>query len=177
MRRILLAVFLFLPTLAFAVGSDDDTPPQPTNTTKECETGTVWDEDSKSCVAPKDSRLDDDTRYGAVREYAYAGAYGAAQDVLDAMTDQDSDRVLTYRGFIARKLGDFDAAEALYAAALAKNPDNFLARSYLGQGLAEQGDIPGARAELSEIRSRGGRGTWAEIALRLSIENGRGFSY
>ena len=93
------------------------------------------------------------------------------------MSDQADDRVLTYRGFIARKSGDFAAAEAFYAAALAQNPDNLLARSYRGQGLAEIGDLVAARAELTEIRKRDGRGTWPELALRLAIENGRGFSY
>lgn len=177
MRLTALALAALIPTATLAASLDDDTPPQPTSTTTQCEQGLVWDADSKSCVAPKDSRLDDDIRYGAVREYAYAGFYDAASDVLDAMTDQSSDRVLTYRGFLARKSGDFSTAESYYNAAIAQNPDNFLARSYLGQGLAEGGKVAAARVQLSEIRARGGRGTWPELALRLAIESGRGFSY
>ena len=177
MRLPLIVAACVLPPALFAAGSSSDTPPQPTSTTQSCETGQVWDEESKSCVSPQESRLNDDVLYGAVREYAYAGELGAASGVLDAMSDQADDRVLTYRGFIARKSGDFAAAEAFYAAALAQNPDNLLARSYRGQGLAEIGDLVAARAELTEIRKRDGRGTWPELALRLAIENGRGFSY
>ena len=34
-----------------------------------------------------------------------------------------------------------------------------------------------AYAQLTEIRSRGGRGTWAEISLRMALQNGQGYSY
>ena len=50
--------------------------------------------------------LDDETLYGAVREFAYAGQYGHAQMALAAMSDQTDDRVLTYWGFTHRKMGD-----------------------------------------------------------------------
>ena len=66
---------------------------------------------------------------------------------------------------------------AYYRAALKANPDNLLARSYMGEALAEMGKAELARAELSEIRARGGRGTWAEIALRLAIETGQSRAY
>ena len=66
---------------------------------------------------------------------------------------------------------------AYYTAALAIDPDNILARSCMGQGMVERGDLVGARLQLSEIRARDGRQTWPEIALRMAIERGAGQSY
>lgn len=177
MFRPALTCALLLPVCAFAVGSDDTTPPKPTETTTACTDGKVWDDTAKACVAPQESRLDDDTLYGAVREFAYAGQYGAAMAALDAMSDQGADRVLTYRGFTARKLGDMQAATRFYEQAIARNPDNLLARSYMGQGLAEAGQADQARLQLAEIRARGGAGSWAETALVQAIVTGRGYGY
>jgi tetratricopeptide (TPR) repeat protein len=162
-----------LPGPAAAV-SPDDRPPEPTETTTTCEGGRIWDADTQSCVDPDSAALDDDARFGAAREFAHAGRIDAARAALDAMAERHSDRVMTYRGFLARKAGDTAAAAALYGEALARNPSNLMARSYLGQGLAEAGDMAGARAQLTEIRARGGRATWAEFALRQAIATGRG---
>ncbi len=113
----------------------------------------------------------------AVRELAYAGRITDAERVLNAMVDQDSDAVLTYRGFTARKAGRTEDAYEWYARALEVNPDNLLARSYLGQWHLEKGDFQLARAQLSEIRQRGGRSTWPEISLRMAIQSGSGSNY
>jgi tetratricopeptide (TPR) repeat protein len=172
----LAALIALAPVCARAVGPED-TPPKPTETTTQCEQGTVWDPDSRSCVAPGSALLDDEERYRAARELAHAGRHADTLSVLDAMSDQQDDGVLTYRGFATRKAGDMAAGMAFYRAALAANPDNLMARSYMGQALVEQGDIAAARAQLSQIRQRGGRGTWPEIALRLALDSGRGTSY
>ncbi|MDU8944982.1 tetratricopeptide repeat protein [Ovoidimarina sediminis] len=177
MRANLIAVCLALPTLAWAVGGDDAAPPKPTPTTTECTGGQIWDADSKTCVAPKDARFDDDTLYDAARELAYAGQYGAAIAALQAMSDPQDDRVLTYLGFAHRKSGDHAAGMAYYRQALARNPDNLLARSYMGQAFVETSDVHLARAELREIRARGGRMTWAWVSLDQAIRSGRGVSY
>lgn len=177
MFRPILTLALMTPVCAFAAGSSDSTPPTPTETTTTCTDGQIWDETTKACVTPKESRLDDDTLYGAVREFAYAGQYGAATAALDAMSDQASDRVLTYRGFTARKLGDSAAAQGFYEQAIARNPDNLLARSYMAQGLAEAGQADQARLQLAEIRARGGAGSWAETALVQAIVTGSGPGY
>jgi Tfp pilus assembly protein PilF len=84
---------------------------------------------------------------------------------------------LTYYGFTHRKAGRVDLGMTYYQAALAADPDNFLARSYMGQGHAEAGEIVLAQAQLSEIRARGGRGTWAEWSLRQAIQTGSGYNY
>jgi tetratricopeptide (TPR) repeat protein len=178
MTRFIPAFLLALvPAAAFAVGSGDSSAPKPTPTSTECKEGLVYDEDKKECVAPKDSRLDDEQRYRAVRELAYAGKYRGASEVLDAMADQGSDQVLTYRGFIARKTGDIELGMAYYRQAIARNPDNLLVRSYMGQGFVEQGQIDLASDQLLEILARGGAGTWPAEALRTAIATGVTVSY
>ncbi|MFC4670293.1 tetratricopeptide repeat protein [Seohaeicola nanhaiensis] len=168
---------LSLPGLALAAGSDSTTPPKPTATTQSCTGVQVWDEKVQKCVDPKKSDLGSDTLYEAVRELAYAGRYTDAQAVLAAMPDQSDDRVLTYWGFTHRKMGHADQAQAFYDKALARNPDNLLARSYMGQGLVAQGRIDGAIAQWREIKARGGEGTWAEASLREAIRTGATYSY
>lgn len=178
MRTLLAAALAAaLPLSALAAGGGSSTPPSQTNTTAQCKNGQVWDASTRTCVNPQSGSLDDDTLYGAAREFAYAGQYGPALAALDAMAEGETDRVLTYRGFAHRKMGKADMAMAYYTAALAQNPDNILARSYMGQGLAEAGDKAGARLQLSEIRARGGRGTWAEFSLRQAIDSGQGYAY
>lgn len=165
------------PVAALAVGDDDDQPPTPTETTTTCTKGQVWDADAKACVDPDKSSLNDPDRMRAVRELAYAGRLSDAERVLNAVSDQESDAVMTYRGFIARKSGRTNDAHDWYANALAANPNNLLARSYLGQWYVETGNTALARAELREIRQRGGRATWPEISLRMAIQSGSGYSY
>ena len=178
MRSLFIAgILIAAPVVAMAVGSESDTPPTPTDTTKTCTNGMIWDADSKSCVEPTDSSLNDRDRMDAVRELAYAGRIHDAERVLDAMTDQTADGVLTYRGFTARKAGRVDEAHEWYARALEANPDNLLARSYLGQAHVAEGNIQLAQAQLSEIRQRGGRTSWAELSLRMAIRSGSGYSY
>jgi tetratricopeptide (TPR) repeat protein len=178
MRRILPALVLsVLPFAAFAAGSDDSTPPTPTETTTECTDGMVFDDTTKTCIAPKDSRLDDDTRFDAVRELAWAGRYDDAMIVLSAMTEGDTDRVMTYKGFILRKSGHIEDGIAAYEAALAMNPDNILTHSYYGQLLVEMNEIDAARIHLAAIRDAGGTGTWAETALAAAIETGLTYTF
>lgn len=177
MRIVTLATLALLtPAAAFAAGDSSTTPPKTTKTTTECKAGQVFDTKIAKCVDKSSALIDDDTRYDAVRELAYAGLYSRASGVLDAMDPADS-RVLTYRGFIARKTGNMAAANSFYMAALKVNADNLLARSYMAQGMIEAGDRAGAKLQLAEIRARGGRDTWAELALKQALISGAGFSY
>lgn len=137
----------------------------------------MWDEEAKECVAPQESSLDDDALYEAARELAFAGRYDDAIQAIRAMSDPDSDRALTYLGFAHRKSGRVEEGMAYYQAALAQNPDNILALSYMGQSYAELGDMDAALAQLQEIKARGGRETWAYIALKNTIRTGKGYSY
>ena len=97
MRLALATAIILFPLCAYAAGSDDTEPPVPTETTTECEKGKVFDDKTKECVVPTDARLDDDMRFRAVRELAWAGRPLEALSVLDAMTEGETARVLTYR--------------------------------------------------------------------------------
>ncbi|WP_037226945.1 tetratricopeptide repeat protein [Roseobacter sp. GAI101] len=168
------ALALTLPTGVFAAGGGDETaPPKPAVS---CESGMVYDKKTKKCVTAKDSRLSPDDLYETVRRLAYAGKYQDAQLVLAAMPAQD-DRALTYMGFTHRKMGNDAESMAFYTRALKVNPANILARSYMAQGMVEQGNIADAMAELRAIRSYGGEGTWAEASLRTAIATGQTFNY
>ena len=171
------ALLAALPSIAMAAGGGSSNPPPTTPTTAKCSEGRVYDAERGGCVLIEQSSLDDDGLFAAARELAYAGRIEDARAALSLMSDQSEGRILTYRGFAARKSGDMDAAMGFYRAALAIDPANHAARSYMAQGMVEAGDLAGARAELSEMRARGGRGGWPEVSLRLAIEGGRGLSY
>jgi tetratricopeptide (TPR) repeat protein len=181
--RFVFLLLMILPGFAFAAGSGSGggttwtNPPPTTKTTKTCKGVKVWDEKKNRCVRPKQSSLDPDGLMDAVRELAYAGRNEDAQGVLRAMPDQNDDLVLTYWGFTNRKLGKSDLARAYYARAITRNPDNILARSYLGQGLVAEGLVDEAIAQWREIKARGGEGTWAEASLREAIRTGLTFNY
>ena len=171
------SLILTLPLQAFAAGSESSEPPKPTETTTKCEDGQIYDEKTKACVVPEKTGLNDDTRFDAVRELAHAGRPEEALIVLATMTEGDTDRVLTYKGFANRKAGRLEVGLEFYAQALAQNPDNILARSYLGQAYVEMDERVLALAELTQIRARGGAGTWAEASLATAIRTGATTSY
>ena len=177
MRVLAAAALSLLPFAAFAAGSDDTEPPPATQTSTDCVKGQVWDESTKSCVDADSGQLDNDTRFRAVRELAWAGRPEDALIVLSAMTEGQTDRVLTYVGFANRKAGRMAEGLAAYEAALALNPDNILCRSYLGQAYVELGEIELAELQLDEIRARGGSGLWAETSLESAIETGETHDY
>ncbi|UWQ64116.1 tetratricopeptide repeat protein [Leisingera caerulea] len=177
MRFLALAAALTLPVAALAASGNDWNPPKPTETTKTCKGKRVWDEQKKRCVRPRKSSLNQEQLLGAARELAYAGRQEDAQAVLSAMADQQGSLVLTYWGFTHRKLGNLELAQAYYDQALASDPDNILARSYMGQGLVQQGKYGAALIQWKEIRARGGDGTWAEASLRSALETGASYSY
>jgi tetratricopeptide (TPR) repeat protein len=177
MRLLAALALATLPFAAFAAGSDDTEPPTPTATTTECVKGEVFDEKTQKCVKPEGAMLDNDQRFKAVRELAYAGRTDDALRVLAAMTEGETDRVLTYTGFLNRQAGDWEAGLAAYDRALVQNPDNILARSYYGQALVMMNEIELASLQLDEIRARGGAGTWADTALATAITTGTTATY
>lgn len=175
MKNALLASVLILPfaaTGAFAAGGGEEKAPSK----PKCKSGQIYDKKSKACVIAQESNLDVDSLYENVRELAYANRFADAQVVL-AQMPQDDDRTLTYLGFTNRKMGKMDLAMAYYTQAIRINPANALARSYMGQGLVDMGDLAAAKAQLAEIRSHGGAGTWAEASLAKAIETGRTYSF
>ncbi|WP_170368654.1 tetratricopeptide repeat protein [Ruegeria arenilitoris] len=178
--RLLMATALALQTFAFApavsAAGGDSSPPKPTNTTKKCLFGRVYDEAAGRCVKPNKTNFSEEQLYQAVRELAYDGQFENAQDVLRVM-DQDDDRVLTYWGFTYRKMGEAELANTYYQRAIETNPDNILARSYMGQGYVTEGKTELAITQWREIKARGGEGTWAEASLREAIRTGLTYSY
>ncbi|NJM82122.1 MAG: hypothetical protein HC844_06180 [Tabrizicola sp.] len=172
-----LALSLAMPFAAFAAGSDDTEPPKPSATTTECAKGEVWDEKTAKCVKAEEQSLNDDQRFKAVRELAYAKRYPEALAMLDTMTEGETARVMTYRGFALRKSGHVEEGITAYEQAIATDPANILARSYYGQLLVEMNEPDLARMQLASIRSHGGSGTWAERSLAAAIETGVTYSY
>jgi tetratricopeptide (TPR) repeat protein len=177
MRIALAAALAFAPQLAFAAGSDDSEPPTPTETTTECAKGEVWDEKTKACIKAEDSSLNDDQRFGAVRELAYAGRPDEAMAILATMTEGETPRVLTYQGFLLRQTGRVEEGIAAYERAIALDGGNILARSYYGQLLVQMNEMQLATLQLSAIRMQGGGGTWAERALSDAITTGVTYTY
>lgn len=154
-----------LTQAAHAAGEDTTTPPDTTKTSTECTDGKVWDEEKKECVEPQKSGMNDDLLFKAARELAYAGQYENSLKVLDAVKDQDSARILNYRGYSNRKAGRMELGMRYYKRALQADENYILARSYMGQALVEQGQIEEAKVQLIEIRDRGGENSWAYRAL------------
>jgi tetratricopeptide (TPR) repeat protein len=177
MRLIAALALSLLPAAAFAASTDDNAAPTPTQTSTDCTGSQVWDDKTKTCVDAKSGRFDDDTLFGAVRELAWAGRPEDALVVLSAMREGESDRVLTYLGFAHRAAGRLEEGLVWYDRALARNPDNLLARSYLGQAYVLMNETDLAAAQLVEIRARGGWGGWPEAALATAIETGQTFGY
>lgn len=150
---------------AYAAGGGSD------SSQTQCGNGKVYDEASKSCVDQK-SELNDDTIYNAARQFAQAGKYDDALKMLKRAKNQNDTRILTYYGYTNRKLGNVDVAFDYYNRAISADADNLLARSYMGQGLVQQGKLEEARAQLVEIRDRGGKGTYAYEALYEALKSG-----
>lgn len=150
---------------AFAAGGGSDA------SQTQCGDGKVYDEASKSCVDQK-SELNDTQIYQLARQFAYAGQYDDAMKTLARAKNQNDPRILTYYGYTNRKLGNVDLAMDYYNRAIAADADNLLARSYMGQGMVQEGDLEGARAQLVEIRDRGGKDTYAYKALYEALKTG-----
>jgi tetratricopeptide (TPR) repeat protein len=172
MRLSQTAAVLALMALAqplWAAG-DNSTAPTPTETSTECADGEVFDKDKQKCEKSASLDFDDDDRYDAVRELAYAGRPESALMVIASAEGRDTPRFLTYTGFSLRQMGDFDGAMAAYQKALAIDPDFILARSYMAQGMLQQGRRDEAVAQLREIEARDGTGTWAHRSLMMAMK-------
>ncbi|MEY9780448.1 tetratricopeptide repeat protein [Sinorhizobium fredii] len=154
---------------AWAVGDNNSEPPKKTKTTTQCKDGKIWDAKRNRCVEAKRSDLGDDILFDAARELAYAGQFENAIKVLGAMKEQRSARVLNYMGYANRRAGRMELGMQYYRRAIQADENYILARSYMGQALVEQGRVEEARAQLVEIRDRGGEDSWAYRALLQSL--------
>lgn len=176
-RAAVIALALLLssaPARAAQYDDEPEAPPRPSPTVTVCAKGQVWDEQAAACVDPESGALDDDRLLDAARALADAGRYDDAIRAARAMRAAQGSPALTVQGYAHRKAGRIGEGLRLYDAALARDPDNHLARSYLGQHHVEQGDLVAARAQLLEIEARGGAQTWSYAALRTAIVDGAG---
>ena len=174
-------VLMLLPGGVLAVGPEENGAPAPSPSTTICPEGTVWDIEEALCVPIAESGLvtDPDALIATARELAHAGRHGDALALLARAPDPEDTMVLTYIGYSTRNLGYMSRGLAFYDRALAADPDNLLARSYLGMAYLILGTPHRAEAQLVEIRTRGGVGSWPERALAEAIAQGsaEGFDY
>ncbi len=80
------------------------------------------------------------------------GRYAEALDYLGRTRIKNA-RVLTYIGFATRKLGDVNEAMGYYKQALQKDPQNNVARAYLGEAYLSHGDLSAASEQLRRIQT------------------------
>lgn len=161
-------VGLSLASGAFAAGDGTSTS---TPTEAACiKKGMVLDTKTKKCVEAERGMFSDEVLYLNARSMAYDGQFEDAIKLLSLVENQEDPKVLNYLGFSNRKLGRTAAAMGYYQRALVLDPDYILARSYMGQGMVAEGNMDGAKLQLTEIRNRGGAGSWAYVMLENAIQ-------
>jgi tetratricopeptide (TPR) repeat protein len=127
-----------------------------TQTSTKCKKGEVWSSKKNKCVKATSGVLPDNELYEDGRGLAKAGHYEWALEVLGAIANKNDPKVLNYIGYSHRKMGDFQTGMRYYQQALALNPDYVLAREYLGEGYAANGQVDLAEVQLAEIEKRCG---------------------
>ena len=80
--------------------------------------------------------------------------------------------ILTYHGYVLRRMGQLDAAEGWYKAALAIAPNHLGATEYYGELKVLRGDIPGAKVMLARLEKQCAYGCPEAEELRRWIEAG-----
>ncbi|MDA8870954.1 tetratricopeptide repeat protein [Rhizobiaceae bacterium] len=159
------AAFAFTPASVQAAGSDTYS-----DKAKSCKKGKTWDKKTKKCVdAKKSSGLSDDQLFENGQALAYAGRYEEALTVLELAENKHDARILNFRGYATRKMGDLEGGLVHYRAALAIDPDYVLAREYMGEALVTAGRMDEARDQLSEIATRCGTGCREYTMLEKAI--------
>ena len=114
------------------------------------------------------------------RAYVQAVSLINEHKYQDALTALDSARqsfgphpdILTYQGYVWRKLGALDRAEGYYRQALSIAPNHRGATEYYGELKVERGDLTGARALLSRLDHICAYGCAEAEELRLWIDLG-----
>ena len=80
--------------------------------------------------------------------------------------------ILTYKGYVWRKKGDWGQAESYYRQALAMNPDHRGATEYFGELKVLEGDVAGAKVMLAKLDAACSYGCAEAEELRLWIDHG-----
>jgi tetratricopeptide (TPR) repeat protein len=89
--------------------------------------------------------------FAQARQLILDGQYDAGLAAMQALNFDDHPDIATYIGFATRKLNRIEDAKAWYERALAADPNHKLALAFYGMLRAEQGDLPGAQANLVRI--------------------------
>lgn len=125
----------------------------------------VW----TACLGAARQDLDDARLFYAGYWLARSGAYREALGYL-RLARQPDERILTYKGFATRKLGDVTGALAFYEQALALNPGYTVAHAYLGEAYLSLGKVAEAKTQLREVEKRCGARCveYAELAAGIA---------
>ncbi|HVN01414.1 MAG TPA: tetratricopeptide repeat protein [Caulobacteraceae bacterium] len=95
----------------------------------------------------------------------------ASLDAAEAAIGPHPD-ILTYKGYVWRKKGDWAKAESFYHQALAIDPNHRGATEYYGELKVLEGDMSGAKALLARLDSACAFGCAEAEELRLWIDRG-----
>ncbi len=85
------------------------------------------------------------------RQLILSGQFEVGSAAMRALNLDSEPDVAAYIGLAQHKLGRIDDAKAWYDRALKADPNHKLTLSFYGMLRAEQGDLPGARADLNHI--------------------------
>lgn len=167
MRKLLLIAFAsvalpFAAGAAFAAGEGG-------GAAEKCEAGKVFDDATQKCVE-KTTLNEHDRLYDEGRTLAKTGRYGEAIVLLSSIAGSGDPRVLNYLGYSHRMQGRIEVGLGYYEEALRANPDFTLAREYMGEAYLQKGDLPAARAQLSEIEQRCGATCDEYVELKKRID-------
>jgi tetratricopeptide (TPR) repeat protein len=123
-----------------------------------CEAGQVYDQKAGMCVAQSGGgAIDDESLYATGRHLALAGRYDEAISVLSLVANKNDPRVLDYLGYAHGKAGHLRVGLGYYEEALQVDPNDALAREYLGETELQMGEVVAAKVQLDEIEKRCGR--------------------
>lgn len=133
-------------------GNDTTMPNMPA-----CKKGAVYNKTTKKCEETKSGVVDDQN----LADYAYVigkrhKRHAEALEILALVQQPQNPKVLNYKGYFTRKLGNVEAALPYYLESVRLDPDYTLVREYLGEAYVQLGRFDAAREQLNEIKARCG---------------------
>ena len=105
-----------------------------------------------------------------INERRFADAMAALDKAQDAIGPHPD--ILTYKGYVSRKLGDWGKAEDYYRQALAIDPNHRGATEYYGELKVLKGDMAGAKLMLARLDGACSFGCAEAEELRRWIDHG-----
>lgn len=105
-----------------------------------------------------------------INEHRFGEALASLDDAERALGPHPD--ILTYKGYVWRKMGHLDTAETFYRAALAEAPGHRGATEYYGELKVIRGDMAGARKLLAKLEDECAFGCVEAEDLRRWIDRG-----